>query len=422
MDDLAIILPTSMTMIVLGFSLLWVLHAVGHYRQFERGGAVSTTFVVTGWVLVLLGLLGMLGSLGPFGCLIWLTGPVVLVIAATRYFTTQRDRLLWGLAAAAERRIPLAASARSLAITGGRGPSGSASTLAPMLEAGVPLPEALRRTGQLRNDTSRALVGVGHLCGATAGGLRDAATSDLARYPLVQTIVGRLFYLFVVVVSAVFIATFIMWKIVPAFAKIFEDFGADLPTLTKFVMATAHWFVQFGAPIFGVFVSLLILLFVYICLRYIGWIRFELPGSGLILRLPHNAVLLRCLALAAESGTPLIVVLGNLADSFPRQSVRRRLQRATVSISRGDNWRAALLETGLLRAVDISLLEAAERAGNLPWVLRELADAAMRHWVYRVRATLDVVTPIVILILGIFGCFFVVGLFIPLVKLIETLS
>jgi type II secretory pathway component PulF len=67
-------------------------------------------------------------------------------------------------------------------------------------------------------------------------------------------------------------------------------------------------------------------------------------------------------------------------------------------------------------------LKTAERAGNLPWILRQIAVRREKRAVYRLASALQVMYPVVILLLGSFVGFFVISLFIPLVKLIEGLA
>ena len=95
---------------------------------------------------------------------------------------------------------------------------------------------------------------------------------------------------------------------------------------------------------------------------------------------------------------------------------------AAEQASAGSDWRQSLLQTGLIRPADAAVLGAAEGVGNLPWALEEMADSALRRQIYRVQAALQVVFPVLLLGLGGIVGMFVVGLFVPLISLIQGMT
>jgi protein transport protein HofC len=76
----------------------------------------------------------------------------------------------------------------------------------------------------------------------------------------------------------------------------------------------------------------------------------------------------------------------------------------------------------LIGQAEYSVLQAAQRVGNLPWALREMAAGSHRRLVYRLQAWLQILFPLVILVYGAVVGVFVVAYFAPLVALIERLS
>ena len=79
-----------------------------------------------------------------------------------------------------------------------------------------------------------------------AGGALEVILQRLAEFQersqsLKRKVRGAMVYPVFVVLFAVGILVFIMLKIVPAFQKIFEDFGTDLPAMTQFLISTSDW-------------------------------------------------------------------------------------------------------------------------------------------------------------------------------------
>jgi type II secretory pathway component PulF len=76
----------------------------------------------------------------------------------------------------------------------------------------------------------------------------------------------------------------------------------------------------------------------------------------------------------------------------------------------------------LIRGAEAAVFQAAERAGNLAWALDEMANSNIRRLTYRLRAWLNVLFPLLVLVFG--GCVLVIGVGIlqPLFQMIASLS
>ena len=132
--------------------------------------------------------------------------------------------------------------------------------------------------------------------------------------------------------------------------------------------------------------------------------------------------ILRILAVATEERQPLANVLNRVALDYPSGTIRRQLVPAVIALRGGTDWCEALSNSRVVSRAEVALLKTAERAGNLPWTLRQIAARREKRAVYRLASALQVVYPIVILLLGSFIGLFVISLFIPLVQLIEGLA
>ena len=77
---------------------------------------------------------------------------------------------------------------------------------------------------------------------------------------------------------------------------------------------------------------------------------------------------------------------------------------------------------GLIGASEMSVFQAAQRAGNLPWALEEMAESGLRRFAYRFRATVDVLLPLGLLAFGGLVLFIGLGLLLPLFSLINFLT
>jgi type II secretory pathway component PulF len=370
-------------------------------------------FIVLGWTFVAFGLLV---ALNVFGILVL----IIIALVFRRMRRARQQALLWTLAVAAERSIPLVPAIEAFADERSGPARQETRVLARLLKAGTPLPDALSIVGGMVPEEAVVPIQVGQELGALDQGLRQA-TAPTGPYQAVwDHFAGKVAYLCFLVLFATAIITFIMLKIVPAFQKIFMDFGADLPAMTRFTIYMAQ--TAFASPIPLLCVVFLIWLFIYAILRYIGAISWDLPLVGRLVRRLHAARVLDSLAMAVERNQPLFKTVATLARCYPKPSIRRRLQVVLVDVTAGVDVAESLRSRGLISRADMAVLHAAQRVGNLAWAMREIADSNRRRLAYRAQAWIQILFPAAILTFGLMVLLLVAGCFMPLVALIQKLS
>jgi type II secretory pathway component PulF len=346
---------------------------------------------------------------------------ILMLIDRTR--RSEHRGLVWALASAAQRGVPLAESARAyadetLGDTGAR-----ALVLAEALERGQPLAEAVR-TARLRMGTAmKVAVRVGEKLGALGPAMRQQLTDTQQLDAVLREVIGRFLYLASVILAMLFVVMFVMLRIVPVFQRIFEEFNVQLPPLTNLVIHSGRWFTSIGWLPF----TLLVLLpapFVVLgaVMYYVGFVPRNLPLVWRLFRRYDGALVMRALALAVRRNVPLIEAMNLVAEQYPIGIIGQRLKRVAGLAAGGAEWTQTMRAHELIGQADAAVLKSAERVGNLAWALEEMADRALRREIYRVQVLLQILFPALLLAVASVVFVFAIGLFLPLVKLIEALA
>jgi type II secretory pathway component PulF len=201
---------------------------------------------------------------------------------------------------------------------------------------------------------------------------------------------------------------------VPKIKKIFEDFGVDLPAATELTVDVADLFAQF----FPLMLLGALLLLIFLVARRLGYLGGRTPlWNPVRARAP---AVLRTLGDAAAAGRPLIAVVSSMARHEWSGRVSRRLLAVRGTAETGRSLWRALAVTGFTTPAESRVFEAAERAGNLPWALREAADHIDRNRSHRLELGLEILRPLALLVIGLFVGLFAVGLFLPIVAIIRS--
>lgn len=411
---------SSPGLILLGIAALVAVRFFYYDRSEEPEDALHLAMNVVGRTMIATGVVeGCVFLLSWFTLLLAGATVVVALIAHWRYRANRRAALLVAMASAADKFMPLGPAAEAFADEWRGSFRRRAKRLARALEAGTPLPQALRHAGGLVSPKAFSIIEAGQEAGVLSDAIGEAARQSLPRESLAKASLP-IWYLVDMLFVAAGVIAFMMIKIIPAFIKIFSDFDADLPPLTILLIDAAN----FLAIYFYIAIPLvfpLALAAFHFAMRYFGLSTWDPPLIAGIARRLDVAAVLKLLAVVAAADRPLEPALAAFARTFPNDSLRRRLRRVRDDVSHGaDCWESFRIH-GLLKAREAAMLKTAERVGNLPWMLGETSAGIERRFAYRLQIASQFAMPAVVLTLGGLVFTVVVGLFLPIVALIEKL-
>jgi protein transport protein HofC len=325
------------------------------------------------------------------------------------------------MAIAAEKGMPLAPAIAAFASQYRGATRRRLVQLAMSLNAGTSLSESLSNLPRLLSRDAVLLARVGEETGSLPKALRAGAAARATFLPGLTSIATRLAYVLLVLLVMQGIVGFVLYFIMPKLESIFYDFGMKLPDTTILVLEVSHYIISWG-PLVGLFILAEIILLIFLPFKIQGWSSLEVPYLDRIFRRRHTALILRALSLVVDAGKPIEHGLESLVRNYPTRWVRRRLSHVQEDVRQGQDWCTSLWRHGLIRDTDGGLLASARTSGNLAWAMRELADTSDRRQLVRLLAAIQLLSPLVIVSLGLLVLVLAVAYFSPLVDLINRLS
>jgi protein transport protein HofC len=368
------------------------------------------------WLYVIYGGIVLAG-----GIVILFATAIGLGVILARRQISQQDSLLWILAIAAQRGMPLGPTIMAFADQYGGRHRVRMMKLASLFESGCSVPDALQQVPRIISRDALLLAHVGQRTGRLPQALKMAASSRASQLPIWTAIATRFAYLLFVLLTIQTICGFLLYFVLPKFEAIFNDFGVPLPPVTVGLIQGTHALIRYG------FISAFIppiefLLLILLPFSFAGWANYDVPIFDRMLRRRHTALILRALSLTIETGKPIEGGMTTLADYYPTWWVRRKLIRVDDHVRQGGSWIDELYREGLIRGSEAELLHSASLVGNLPWAMRELAETGERRLAFRFQTVIQTLFPIVVLSLG--ACIFLLcyAFFSPLIVLIRRLT
>lgn len=286
------------------------------------------------------------------------------------------------------------------------------------LDSGRELSAAMRRHPQVFSFFYVSLVRVGELTGQLENvflrlfdhldferEIRDSIKAAV-RYPI--------FVLIAMAAAIVIVNIFV----IPAFAKVYAGFKAELPYLTKLLIGFSNfmvetWPLQLAALIAAVFAFR----------AWIGtrrgkyqWDKFKLriPIAGKIILKATLARFARSLALALQSGVPVVQGLTTVALVVDNDYIGQRIDQMRDGVERGESVLRTAVTAGVFTPVVLQMIAVGDETGELDALMREVADLYERDVEYEVRTLSAQVEPILIVGLGALVLVLALGVFLPI--------
>ena len=286
------------------------------------------------------------------------------------------------------------------------------------LDAGLDLTGALKRHPKIFSSLFISMVQVGETTGSLAEAFlqlsiyleRDKDTRDrikqAMRYPTMV--------LFAITVAMFIINLFV----IPAFAKIYAGFRAELPWATKILIATSNFTVHYWLWILvaSVLLALGIRSYVKTPEGLYRWHRYKLkiPLVGNILFRSTLGRFARSMAITLKAGVPLVQGMTVISRAVDNEFVGERIIQMRDGVERGENITRTAAATGMFPPLVIQMISVGEETGAVDDLLQEVAEYYEREVDYDLKNLSSSIEPVLIVIIGIMVLVLALGVFLPM--------
>jgi type IV pilus assembly protein PilC len=294
------------------------------------------------------------------------------------------------------------------------------------VESGSTLSDALGKHKVVFDDLFRNMVAAGE-----AGGVLDEILMRLATYiekadALKRKIQSAMVYPAVVLTVALGATAFMLIFIIPTFAKMFSDFGGELPLPTQIVLWASNalqrfWWVGIIGIAFGIF-SLQRTYATENGRRTIDSMLLKLPVLGDVLLKGSVARFTRTLGTLIASGVPILSGLEITARTAGNKVIAEAIMTARASIREGETVSAPLKQSGVFPPMVVQMISVGEQTGALDEMLTKIAVFYEAEVDTAVDTLTSIIEPVMIVIMGGIVGGMVIAMYLPMFKLITVVA
>ena len=286
------------------------------------------------------------------------------------------------------------------------------------LEAGRELSQALARHPRVFSPFYLSMIRVGEATGLLDEVfLRLFEHLEFERYMREQVKSALRYPMFVVLAMAAAIVVVNLF-VIPAFAKVFAGFGAQLPLMTRVLLAFSNFMVDYWPMLLGGVVISIFLFRSWLATaagRY-AWDRASLrfPIAGKILHKAALSRFARSFSLGIHSGVPVMQALSNSAQTVGNTFVARSVESMRESVERGESLLRAAITSGIFTPVVLQMVAVGEESGAVDDMMNEIGDMYRQEVEYELKTLSQQIEPILIVMLGALVLVLALGIFLPM--------
>ena len=240
-----------------------------------------------------------------------------------------------------------------------------------------------------------------------------------------KKVTASLIYPCVLIVLVICLIVFLVTYVVPTFANLYTTMQAKLPAMTVWLIAigtAARNYILYaaGGLVGGIFL-----------VRW--WLKSEsardkmdrvkmrTPVFGEIWIKYQVAQLSRILGTLLTGGIPLVQAMETAADSLNTPILKRAIEGAGKQVREGQPLAESLRQSKMFPGLATDMIEVGESTGALPAMLSSVAEFFEEDVNTKMTATLSLVEPAIMIVMGCFVAFVLISLYLPIFSLADTI-
>jgi type IV pilus assembly protein PilC len=237
-----------------------------------------------------------------------------------------------------------------------------------------------------------------------------------------RKVTGALMYPAILIVVAVVAVTVMLWLVVPTFAKMFKDMGAELPDITQFVVDASGYVVAYGPYAAAGAVAVAVASKLYMRTEsgrlYVGGSLMVLPMVGELCVQMAMYKFASSIGLLLKSGVPMLETLTTLIGVFHTSPLYRdALRGAQNKVASGRPLAAALEETGLFPSMMTDMVRIGEESGQLATVMEQIAPYYKEKMETLVLKVTKMLEPVIIMGMGMTIAGLMLAIYMPMFEM-----
>ena len=236
---------------------------------------------------------------------------------------------------------------------------------------------------------------------------------------------GALAYPVFVLFIAVIVVIVIMVKVVPTFTAIFDSYGAELPGITKALIAISHFFSRWWMVMLG------IVIVIYIAYKLYGNTEDgrlnlartarKLPVLGNINELNSASQFANSMATMLSAGLPLTRAISITAKVIDNYFVSQEIGKLSGRLEEGHGLGVSLRESACMPDILTDMVAVGEETGELQATMETVASYYDNELEQAINAAIAKLEPTLLVFMAVVAGFIVIAVYMAMFSMYSVM-
>jgi len=263
------------------------------------------------------------------------------------------------------------------------------------------------------------------LAGEKSGNMEEVLSRYISYQRLVQTFRKKLAVSLVYPVLLICVVTvmmiFLVTYVVPKFAELFNNLGAQLPAITVFMLA-----VGLNAQKYAWAIVLVLVIGIPLFWHWkqsdrgaerVDKFLLSMPLLGEIRLKYQVANFSRILSTLLQGGLPLVPAMQTAGASMTSRQILNGILSATERVKEGQSLAKSLETEKIFPDLAVEMLEVGESTGALPAMLSSVAEFYEEDVQTALGAAMALIEPMILIVMAVFVGGILISLYLPIFTL-----
>ncbi|AMA72114.1 type II secretion system protein F [Aneurinibacillus sp. XH2] len=286
---------------------------------------------------------------------------------------------------------------------------------------GIQLSEAAAKHSKIFEPLFLSMVKAGEASGNMEVILERLALFYEKSHYTKEKVKSAMTYPLVLLVLAIGVTVYLLTSVVPTFVGMFQSLNAELPAITKFVLAVSNSLVHYWYIYTITMLLLSIFSLILVKMEYgqkvTSYLKLKVPIFGLLYQKGLLARMSRTLSTLFSSSVPILQALTIVEEVMHNQIIGKALADAKESLRQGRPLSEPLKESWVFPPLVTRMIAIGEETGALETMLDKVADfyeAEVENTVDKVKALIE---PIMIVVLAVLIGTIVISIMVPMFEM-----
>ena len=286
------------------------------------------------------------------------------------------------------------------------------------LDSGRELSVAMKRHPLVFDNFYLSMVRVGEMTGRLEDVFLRLFDHIEFERDMKQRVKGATRYPMFVMIAMALAMVVVNIFVIPQFTKVFASFNAELPLMTRILIASSNFMTEYWPVLLTGMVA-----------AWFGWgryldtpdgrmwwdrVKLKLPIAGKIIHKGTMSRFARSYSLSMRSGVPMVQALTVVSQTVDNAYLCSRVENMRDGVERGESILRTAVAAGVFTPIVLQMIAVGEETGSLDDLMDEIAQMYEREVDYELKTLSAQIEPIMITFLGIMVLVLALGIFMPI--------